>query len=316
MEEKNEEWSVKDHTNIFVERLNRASNELDTLKTSFSKGMEELARVQNLLSLEGVDSISTMMKQFEDRISEAEIKRREAADGARRFSAELEKEKERLIKLWEAYKNQEEELATAEKRAQEFEEKARTIEQSKKQLEMDLTGRITTLTRKLEEREQASQQFEETRQRLMRTENIKSELETTIQNLRRDMAGKDERIHSLEAQVAQLRPLEQLTEFKKKFQDVSVEFEKEKDRLTKLFHLYEETEAENRTLKNEVKEWQDWFASNEEIFSKLFSSIDHLRKNVPSEQQPMNETEECAPDSKQKPGHDEGKHKRKLPWRH
>ena len=110
MEEKNEEWSVKDHTNIFVERLNRASNELDTLKTSFSKGMEELARVQNLLSLEGVDSISTMMKQFEDRISEAEIKRREAADGARRFSAELEKEKERLIKLWEAYKNQEEDF--------------------------------------------------------------------------------------------------------------------------------------------------------------------------------------------------------------
>ncbi len=52
-------------------------------------------------------------------------------------------------------------------------------------------------------------------------------------------------------------------EFKTKFEEVSVEFEKEKDRLTKLFSLYEETEAENRTLKEEVKEWKNWFDSNQ-----------------------------------------------------
>ena len=50
--------------------------------------------------------------------------------------------------------------------------------------------------------------------------------------------------------------------------------------MTKLFKLYEETESENNNLKKELNEWQEWFSSNEEIFNKLFTSADHLRKNV------------------------------------
>ena len=61
-----------------------------------------------------------------------------------------------------------------------------------------------------------------------------------------------------------------------------MEYEKEKDRLTKLFRLYEETESENKRLKERTKEWQDWFDSNEELFSKLFSSADHLRQTKTS----------------------------------
>ena len=38
------------------------------------------------------------------------------------------------------------------------------------------------------------------------------------------------------------------------------------------------TETENKKLNDQVKGWQDWFDSNEELFTKLFSSVDHLRK--------------------------------------
>ena len=48
-------------------------------------------------------------------------------------------------------------------------------------------------------------------------------------------------------------------------------FEKEKERLTKLFKLYEETESENNKLREDIKGWQEWFDSNEELFTKLFS---------------------------------------------
>ena len=50
------------------------------------------------------------------------------------------------------------------------------------------------------------------------------------------------------------------------------QYEKEKDRLTKLYKLYEETESECNRLKVETKGWQKWFDSNREIFDKLFST--------------------------------------------
>ena len=84
------------------------------------------------------------------KIAEAEKKRREAAEGAKKYSEELEKEKERLIKLWDAYKNQEEELSTYRKEITEYEERIRIAEASKKQLEDDLTARINTLAKNCE----------------------------------------------------------------------------------------------------------------------------------------------------------------------
>ena len=103
-------------------------------------------------------------------------------------------------------------------------------------------------------------------------------------------------IRSLEAQVDELRQFEQMAEFKTKFEEVSHEYDKEKERLTKLFALYEETDGENKKLREEVKGWQNWFSSNEELFSKLFSSADHLRQNVATKT-PKKEPKqkECAP---------------------
>ena len=104
-----------------------------------------------MLSIGNLDEISGIIAKFENRVVEVEKQRMEASDGARKYSEELEKEKERLIKLWDAYKNQEEELSSAEKKACEYEERVRTTEVEKKQLEEDLTARINTLNNKLQQ---------------------------------------------------------------------------------------------------------------------------------------------------------------------
>ena len=57
------------HATSFMERLQQASNEIDSIKSSFSKGMDELARVQNVLNLDGMDKFNTMIQDFEDRLS-------------------------------------------------------------------------------------------------------------------------------------------------------------------------------------------------------------------------------------------------------
>jgi len=270
------------HATSFMERLQQASNEIDSIKSSFSKGMEELAKVQNVLNLDGMDKFNTMIQNFEDRLSDAERKREEAMQGARKYSEELEKEKERLVKLWDAYKNQEEEVSTQEKKALELEEKLREINQSKRQLEEDTNARINTLTQKLGENEQQLQQFEETKKRIEDFDLIRNRLEESIHDLKNEITKKDETIESLGAQIDKLKSFEKFSEFKTKFEEVSEEYEKEKDRLTKLFRLYEETEEENKKLKQEIEGWQAWFNTNEELFTKLFSSADHIRKSKTS----------------------------------
>ncbi len=268
---------VKGVKDSFMEQLQEASTELGSVKSSFSKGMEDLAKIQSMLSFEGLNKMDSMMRSFEDRLSEAERRRDEATEGARRYSMELEKEKERLIKLWDAYKNQEESLSAQEKRVVELEERIRDTEQMHMQFERDATVRIQTLTQKLDERAQAVQQMDDMKQQVMRFDTIRTQLETNLDKMHGELTTKDEVIQGLERQVEELRGFEQFADFKPKFEAVSMEYEKEKERLTKLFRLYEETESENKQLKEELRNWQSWFATNEELFTKLFTSVEHLK---------------------------------------
>ena len=81
---------------------------------------------------------------------------------------------------------------------------------------------------------------------------------------------------SLEAYSVRAVPvfpaIEKFSEYKEKFDELTIQYEKEKERLTKLYGLYEETELECKNLKQENIGWQNWFDSNKEIFNKLFST--------------------------------------------
>ena len=186
-----------EHIGSLKEKLLSVSNEIDAIKTSFSRSTEDLSRIQSMLSVEHLDEIGGILEKFESKVAEAEKMRTEAAEGARKYSDELEKEKERLIKLWDAYKNQEEELSTTEKRVAEYEERARMAETSKKQLEDDLTARINTLTQKIEENESKVNQFDEYKQRCEEFDTIRNQLEREVHNLKEENANQEDIINNL-----------------------------------------------------------------------------------------------------------------------
>jgi chromosome segregation ATPase len=316
IEEKVGGISVKGAKDSFMERLQEASTELGSVKSSFSKGMEDLAKIQSMLSLDGLNKMDSMIRSFEDRLSESERRREEAVEGARRYSVELEKEKERLVKLWDAYKNQEESLSAQEKRVVELEERLRDTEQVRMQFEQDATSRIQTLTMKLDEREHAVQQLDDLKQQVMRFDTIRTQMETNMDQMRGDIMVKDDVIRGLEKQVEELRGFEQFADFKTKFEEVSMEFEKEKERLTKLFRLYEETESENKQIKEELREWQNWFDSNDELFTKLFTSVEHLKhRNTTTSAPAMVDEEIEIPPSLEEQQEPAEKPKRKLRFR-
>ena len=66
--------------------------------------------------------------------------------------------------------------------------------------------------------------------------------------------------------------MENYAEYKEKYEGMAAEYEKEKERLTKLYQLYEETDSECKRLNKEKKNWQNWYDSNKEVFTKLFST--------------------------------------------
>lgn len=272
------------------DKLQMVTSEIDTIKNSFAKGAEDLARLQNMLDLGNLEQISTMIERYEGQVAEAERQRMEAAEGARKYSEELEKEKERLIKLWDAYKNQEEELSSTERRIAEYEERANMAESSKKQLEEDLTARINLLTQRLDENEDKVQKFDEYKSRVEDFDNVRNRLEGEIHALKEQINARDTNITELEKQVCELKEYEKTSEFKEKYEDLTAEYEKEKDRLTKLYQLYEETDGECKRLKEENHNWQRWFNSNKEIFDKLFSAAPTYKETITPNNQPAPQT--------------------------
>ncbi len=298
----------------FIERLQQASGEIDSIKTSFSKGMEELSRVQSMLSVDGITRMTSMLQSFEEQLSDAERRREEATEGARRFSQELDKEKERLVKLWDAYKGQEENLAASERHIAELETQMHDAQQRHVAFERDANSRLQTLTHKLEDRERDVQQIEDLRAQALKFDTIRHQFEENVEHMRSELTSKDDVIRSLERRVNDLKELEQFAGFKARFEDTAAELEKEKERLTKLFHLYEETESENKELKSEVMKWQDWFTANEDLFTRLSTSVETLRQKKPTSTVEMPELTEIEPPaaSQPMPESPESRRKRRL----
>jgi chromosome segregation ATPase len=271
-EEKNKGMDDTIQIDTLKDRLTTVSNEIDAIKMSFSKSTEDLSRIQNMLGVDNIDELGNIVEKFESRVAEAEQKRAEAIEGARRYSEELEKEKERLIKLWDAYKNQEEELSTAEKKVNEFEQITKQTEANKKQLEEDLTLRINTLTQKLEEYQEKANMFDEYRVKCEQFDNIRNQLEREIHDLKEDNKQKESVINDMNDKIKELSGKEDFSQFKEKYEEMTIEYEKEKERLTKLYQLYEETDFECKRLNKENQEWHNWYNSNKDIFGKLFSN--------------------------------------------
>jgi chromosome segregation ATPase len=284
MSEENITTTNTDHLIDLGDKLRHAANEIDNIKNSFVKNTEELNRIKTLLDVEKLDEINGIIEKFEVQVIEAEKRKEEAFKGAKKYSEELEKEKERLIKLWDAYKNQEEELTKTESKLQDLEEQNLEINKSKKQLEEDYSTRIQTLNKKINENEEIVTKFNEYKNKIDDFNKKQEQYEYENQNLKNIVKTKESEIDTLKQDIEKYKDYEKYSDYKEKFDELTIQYEKEKERLTKLYNLYEETESECKTLKQENKDWQSWFNSNKEIFDKLFSKTPPISNSPETKQ--------------------------------
>ena len=287
MDEENKIRKNYENLDSLKEKLVAVTSEIDAIKSSFSKNNEDLSRIQSMLSVGHIDDIGGVIEKYESRIAEAERQRTEAAESSKKYNEELEKEKERLIKLWDAYKNQEEELSSTERRIAEFENRAKTTEVTRKQLESDYTARIKTLEQKLTENENKTYQLDEYKQKCEEINNIKNNLDTEVHTLKEDNERKEKEINELNEKLDEMKEMENYVQYKEKYEEVSAEYEREKERLTKLYQLYEETENECKRLKEENANWQNWYNQNINTFNKLFSAAPPVTTTPISPENPI-----------------------------
>ncbi|HDH45138.1 MAG TPA: hypothetical protein ENG66_07120, partial [Thermococcus sp.] len=132
------EYKNIDDINAFKESLQQVTSQLEAVRNSFYQGVEEIEKIKKMLDVGQINKFTSIINEFEDRLAASEREKEEALENAKKFSEELEKEKERLVKLWDAYKMQEDELAAKERRIEELEKEIERYKQSMVQLEKDL----------------------------------------------------------------------------------------------------------------------------------------------------------------------------------
>jgi predicted nucleic acid-binding Zn-ribbon protein len=91
-------------------------------------------------------------------------------------------------------------------------------------------------------------------------------LEKEINLLKSEISEKNARVKSLEQQLTAFH------EYTKQFVELHENYNKEQDRLTKLYHEYERSEEEIRRLKKELEGWKDWVESNKDLYDRLFQA--------------------------------------------
>ena len=91
-------------------------------------------------------------------------------------------------------------------------------------------------------------------------------LEKEINLLKSEISEKNARVKTLEQQLTALQ------KYNHQLQDMQENYNKEQDRLTKLYHEYERSEAEVKRLREELDGWKDWVESNKDLYDRLFSA--------------------------------------------
>lgn len=105
------------------------------------------------------------------------------------------------------------------------------------------------------------------KQKIAELEKTLADREIMIEGLNRAVAERDERIRSNEAKILALESSET------KMQELANKYEKEKERLEKLYLLSKELDTELANMKKEVEVRDRWFLGVEASFKKIAAGL-------------------------------------------
>lgn len=236
--------------------LSNVANEIGRVRDQARQEVDALEKIRGMLDTGYLDSLIRSIEDLETRIEELEGTTLSAQDEMDRYRADLEQEQERLRKLWDAYKTQEDELDRVKRDYPLMEEKLfereRTIETLRREI-----ARLEPLGKYKNDYEAL---VKEHRALGAEADRLDAELEKandTIADLEEDVV----RLREVEDNAGRVEELEHL-------------LDEERERLAKLYKVYEELEADKKAIEQDAQVWEAWFTKVRPHMAAMCDAVD------------------------------------------
>ena len=248
-------------------------SEIDSITQGSYREKDVLEKIREMIDINRIERLSQMLDSMEKRAREADERAISAFRDMENYRKDLEMERVRLEKLWDAYKKQEDDISKERKEAEEWKNKLAEQEATVK----DLEKKVETLKELEEDREKVEKLAGELKE--YREENKKLKLE--LERERASKASLEKEVEELSAylpykkeaemlrkRVEELEPLKDYVSYKKKYDKVEELYKKEQERLAKLYKVYEDLNKELKEAREKLEGWESWFRSNSEYVEK------------------------------------------------
>ncbi len=221
--------------------LTNVAHEIARVRDQARAEVESLEKIRGMLDTGYLENLLLSIEELEERIEELETTTLQSRTEVDRYQTELRQEQERLRKLWDAYKAQEDEIERLKRDYPLMEEKLFERERTIEQFKRDMA--------KLEQLQGYKEDYD-----ALSKEHIV--LEDEMSRMEDELARAQGRIEELEDNVVALQEVERDAG---RVKELERSLDEERERLAKLYKVYEDLESEKQELAVRNDEWEDWF---------------------------------------------------------
>ncbi|HHH77635.1 MAG TPA: hypothetical protein ENL18_00265 [Thermoplasmatales archaeon] len=248
-------------------------SEIDSITQGSYREKDILEKIRDMIDINRIERLSQMLDSMEKKAREADERAISAFRDMEKYRKDLEMERIRLEKLWDAYKKQEDDITTERKTAEEWKnklaEQEAAVEELKKKVEAlkELEEDREKVEKLAGELKEYRAENEKLKLELERERASKANLEKEVEELSAYLPYKKE-AEMLRKRVEELEPLKDYIAYKKKYDEVEKLYKKEQERLAKLYKVYEDLNRELKEAREKLEGWESWFRSNSEYVEK------------------------------------------------
>lgn len=248
------------------EAINEVASEIHSVRDEVEREVEALEKVRGMLDVDYLRRLVDQIESLESRIKGMEAASADGSLSAMSLQENLEQEQERLAKLWDAYKAQEDELQRVRRDYPLMEEKLfereRTIQKLRREMaELKSFAKYKTEYQALlQENNRLQQDVEDMKALKLEKRRMENKVEKAESELERNKAAMREmerELDGLRARGVDMTRVEELEAL----------LDEEQERLAKLYAVYEDMENDNadlakknQELQTRLDKWEDWFA--------------------------------------------------------
>lgn len=231
--------------------LGNIASEIEKVRQRAREEVNSLERIKGMLDVGYLNDLLRSVEQLEVRLQTLESETVTAAADVESTRAELAKEQERLAKLWEAYKAQEDELANLRREAPILQERVLERERALESLRREV-ARLEPMSRYKSEYDAAVRENQT--------------LRVEVEGLNRELRRISDLLREQEGQMAALR---EDAASKSRVAELQGALDAERERLAKLYKVYEEQAEDLKRSTGRLDRWEAWFQKVEPSLSAM-----------------------------------------------